>query len=121
MNTKNNRQFQNSDIRMKHAMLELVNTTPFDKITVRLICSKAGVNRSTFYAHYVDIYDMITQMETNLQKELMSNYLASENMIPLSLESFLPFLAFIREHKYFYRVSLKARREFPVPQGAEPL
>lgn len=106
---------------MKQSMLELMNTTPFDKITVRLICDRAGVNRSTFYAHYTDIYDMIGQMETNLQKKLMENYPVTEHVIPLSLESFILFLAFIREHRDFYRVALKARREFPIRQGFEPL
>lgn len=121
MNKKNNKQFQSSDIRMKQAMLELMNTTPFDKITVRLICAKAEVNRSTFYAHYIDIYDMIEQMETNLKKKLLDNYSVSETVIPLSLESFITFLGFIREHKDFYRIALKARREFPLKQGLEPL
>lgn len=55
MNRKNNRQYKGSDVRMKQAMLELMNLLPFDKITVRLICEKAEVNRSTFYAHYSDI------------------------------------------------------------------
>lgn len=121
MNKKNNKQFQDSDVRMKKAMLELMNTMPFDKITVRLICGKAGVNRSTFYAHYADIYDMIEQMETNLHQSLLANYPASEKTIPLSTESFHTFLKFIREHKYFYRVALKARREFPLKQGLETL
>lgn len=121
MNKKNNRQFQNSDVRMKHAMLELMNTVPFEKITVRLICSRAGVNRSTFYAHYADIYDMIKQMETNLQKELIDNYPVSEKVIPFSPESFITFLKFIRKHRDFYRIALKTRREFPLKQGFEPL
>lgn len=121
MNKKNNRQFQNSDIRMKQAMLELMNTTPFDKITVRLICDKAEVNRSTFYAHYTDIYDMIVQMENRLRKKLMDNYPAAESVVPLSTESFMTFLEFIRENRYFYRVALKARREFPIKQGFEAL
>lgn len=121
MNRKNNRQFQSSDVRMKQAMLELMNTTPFDKITVRLICEKAEVNRSTFYAHYTDIYDMIGQMETNLQNRLMDDYPVSEKVIPFSLESFITFLEFIREHKDFYRVALKARWEFPLRFGMEPL
>ena len=106
---------------MKQAMLELMNTTPFDKITVRLICDKAEVNRSTFYAHYTDIYNMIDQMETNLQKKLMDNYPVCGHVSPLSLESFILFLGFIREHRDFYRVALKARREFPIRQGFEPL
>lgn len=121
MNKKSNRQFQNSDIRMKNAMLELMNTMPFHKITVRLICDKAGVNRSTFYAHYTDIYDMIEQLDTSLREKLMNRYPVSEHVTPLSPESFITFLKFIREHRDFYRVVLKARREFPLKQGMEPL
>ncbi len=121
MNKKNNKQFRDSDVRMKQAMLELMNTIPFDKITVRLICERAGVNRSTFYAHYTDIYDMIRQMESNLQKDLMNSYPVPGNVTPLSLESFLPFLRFIHKHMDFYRVALKARHEFPLEQGYTPL
>ena len=121
MNKKNNRQYQGSDIRMKRAMLELMNTLPFSKITVRLICEKAEVNRSTFYAHYVDIYDMLGQMEANLHKKLIENYPVPEEVAPLSPESFLTFLKFIREHRDFYRVALKARPEFPLKQWFEPL
>lgn len=120
MNKKNNRQFQSSDARMKQAMLELMNREPFEKITVRLICDRAGVNRSTFYAHYTDIYDMIEQMETNLRKKLMDSYSSGE-VIPFSMESFIPFLRFIREHRDFYRIALKTRIEFPLKQGFEPL
>lgn len=121
MNKKNNKQFHNSDVRMKQAMLELMNTIPFDKITVRLICERAGVNRSTFYAHYTDIYGMIEQMESNLQKDLMNGYSATGNVTPLSFASFVPFLKFIRKHKDFYRVALKTRCEFPLKQGYTPL
>ena len=88
---------------------------------MRLICEKAQVNRSTFYAHYMDIYDMVGQMETNLHHQLMADYFSAKDVVPLSRESFITFLRFIREHRYFYRVSLKARREFPLKQGFEPL
>lgn len=121
MNKKNNRQFQNSDVQMKRAMLELMNALPFEKITVRLICERAGVNRSTFYAHYMDIDDMIMQMETNLQKKLMESYPESEEIALFSTESLIIFLKFIREHRDFYRIALKTRREFPLRQGFEPL
>lgn len=121
MNKKRNKQYQGSAARMEQAMLELMNKMPFEKITVRLICEKAGVNRSTFYAHYRDIYYMIEQMEAELQKELMNGYPVPGSVTPLSMESFIPFLQFIREHRDFYRVALKTRREFPLKQGFDPL
>lgn len=121
MNKKNNKQFQGSAVRMEQAMLELMNCFPFEKITVKTICDRAGVNRSTFYTHYSDIYDMIEQMENNLRKKLMERYPVPGSVKPLSVESFLPFLIFIREHKDFYRIALKTRREFPIKQGFESL
>lgn len=121
MNKKNNRQYQGSAIRMEESMLQLMNCFSFEKITVKMICDKAGVNRSTFYAHYADIYDMIEQMEKNLRKELMKGYPVPGSVKPLSIESFIPFLTFICDHRDFYRVALRTRREFPLKQGFEPL
>lgn len=121
MNRRNNRQYRGSAERMEGAMLELMNAMPFEKITVRLICQRAGVNRSTFYAHYEDIYAMIRQMEEKLREGLMACYSHPGETEPLSRESFLPFLGFLRAHQSFYRVALKTRREFPLRQGYVPL
>lgn len=71
MNTKNNKRFHDTEIRMEAAMLEIMKNTEFEKITVKKICEKAEVNRSTFYAHFIDIYDMIDKMEKELSKEKM--------------------------------------------------
>ena len=38
--------------RMDEAFLELLEEKDFAYITVKEICEKAGVNRSTFYLHY---------------------------------------------------------------------
>jgi AcrR family transcriptional regulator len=35
-----------------HALLELIETKPYDLITVQDVIGKANVGRSTFYAHY---------------------------------------------------------------------
>lgn len=60
MNTKNNQRFKDTEIRMQSVMLEFMKHMEFEKITVKKICEKAQVNRSTFYAHFIDIYDMIS-------------------------------------------------------------
>lgn len=39
--------------------LELVNKKSLDKITVKDIVDKCGINRNTFYYYYRDIYDLI--------------------------------------------------------------
>ena len=46
------------------SLLENLKKTPFNKITVEALCEKARINRTTFYKHYRDKY------------ELLDNYLA---------------------------------------------
>ncbi|MBQ6120098.1 MAG: TetR/AcrR family transcriptional regulator [Clostridia bacterium] len=43
---------------IRESLLELMQDKPLNKITVKEICDRADVNRSTFYAYYEDIYDL---------------------------------------------------------------
>lgn len=121
MNTKNNQRFRETEIRMEAAMLELMKNMKFEKITVKKICEKAKVNRSTFYAHFLDIYDMLDKMERELRKELIGNYKEKGKYHIFSEESFLLFLRHIKKHKYFYKINLRTRKEFPLSQGYDQL
>jgi len=58
---------------MHDSLLELLSDRSVDEISVKELCEKAGVNRSTFYAHYGKVRDVITEMEseiTNRVKEI---------------------------------------------------
>ena len=44
--------------RLGDALVELVQEKPFDAITVQEVLDRAGVGRSTFYAHYRDKEDL---------------------------------------------------------------
>ncbi|WP_130861860.1 TetR/AcrR family transcriptional regulator [Bacilliculturomica massiliensis] len=121
MNKKNNQRFHETEIRMESTMLELMKDTEFEKITVKRICEKAKVNRSTFYAHFIDIYDMLDKMERELRKELLDSYGDKSEHQIFSEESFIQFLKHIKKHKYFYRINLQTRKSFPLKQGYEEL
>ena len=45
------------------SLVELMKDKPFTKITIRELCEKADINRTTFYAHYHDQYDLLRQIE----------------------------------------------------------
>jgi AcrR family transcriptional regulator len=49
--------------KIKKAFLQLYEERPIEKISVRLLTEAAGVNRGTFYDHYLDIYDLRDQIE----------------------------------------------------------
>lgn len=46
---------------MDEALLLLLEQKEFDAITVKEVCQKAGVNRSTFYLHYETMSDLLEE------------------------------------------------------------
>lgn len=122
MNTKNNQRFLETEIRMEATMLKLMKYTEFEKITVKKICEVAQVNRSTFYAHFIDIFDMLDKMEAVLHKEMLDKYTGtSGENLAFSEKSFIPFLQHIKEHSYFYKINLQNRKVYPIPQGYDQM
>ena len=51
---------------LKKALLELLEHKPVNKITVKEVCERAGLNRATFYAHYTDCFDLLESIEEEL-------------------------------------------------------
>lgn len=68
LKTKNN---------LYNALVELMKEKSFEEIKVSDICTKALINRSTFYSHYKDKYELlscwINDLKDNLQNELSLN------------------------------------------------
>ena len=54
--------FANTAKKMDSALLRLLETTAFEKISVTMLCNEAQVNRSTFYAHYSDTSDLLVEV-----------------------------------------------------------
>ncbi len=58
---------------IKQAFMELRAQKPLEKIKVKELCDLACINKSTFYAHYQDIYALATAIE----EELVASVVAS--------------------------------------------
>lgn len=50
-------------------LIELMKEKSFEEIKVSDICEKALINRSTFYAHYEDKYELLVDFLSNLKEE----------------------------------------------------
>ena len=48
----------------------LLKENPVRKITVTKICEVSGVNRTTFYKYYLDVWDLLDQIEAGLADEM---------------------------------------------------
>ena len=60
--------------RLKDAFLELFQTKEPGEITVVELCRKAGLNRSTFYAHYAYIDQMIREILWESVGDVLEGY-----------------------------------------------
>ncbi|MGM9938040.1 MAG: TetR/AcrR family transcriptional regulator [Candidatus Ornithomonoglobus sp.] len=71
MEKKRNRNAIRSVNMLMDAYFELLSSMPAEKITVTAIVNKAGLNRSTFYAHFDCPNDVRRLLEERLVEELM--------------------------------------------------
>lgn len=61
---------------IRESFLKLLAHKPVRRITVRELCESAGINRGTFYAHYLDVYDLLEQIENELLEEFEESFAA---------------------------------------------
>lgn len=59
---------------IENSFLELLQEKPAAKITVTEICGKAQINRATFYKHYLDVADLLDQLEENLFSAIRASF-----------------------------------------------
>ncbi len=105
MNTKNNKRRRDSINAIEKVFVELLQTTELNRITVSDICKKTGLNRSTFYSNYIDIYDLADKVRTRLENEfsqLFADYdYFNENTGALQM------FRHIKENQLFYKTYFK--------------
>ncbi len=104
MNIKNNKRSQNTDEAIIRAAFEamLLGGKQISRITVREICEKAGINRSTFYAHYSDVFDLFEKVEQQMAEMCKERLLGRAHMgFRAMMESVFEF---IMEYKDFYQI-----------------
>ncbi|TDM12248.1 TetR/AcrR family transcriptional regulator [Macrococcus lamae] len=96
---------------IEHAFLKLLEEHRFRNITIKMICEAAEINRSTFYAYYLDKYDMLDQMiDTHLSvigqfvEETSMNMMNAEDKKPIIKKYFLDLFSYIYLHQQFFRV-----------------
>ena len=69
---KNESKYFNTVRLMNQALLLLLEKKEFEFITIKEICQKAGVNRSTFYLHYENIMDLFDETVCFLNDDFVS-------------------------------------------------
>ncbi len=106
MNTKNNRRRRESVAKIEHVFIELLQTNRLNQITVSNICKRAGLNRTTFYANYLDIYDLADKIKEHLESEPERLY-QDEHINSFNSNDYLKLFRHIKENQLFYKTYFK--------------
>lgn len=117
---KSESKYFNTALRMDEALLALLEEKDLEYITVKEICHRAGVNRSTFYLHYETIADLVDEALEMInqrfrsyfpqqEEEVLGNMGSREreNLVLVTREYLLPYLRFIRDNKKVYRAAFR--------------
>ncbi len=120
--------YYNTSLLMDEALLLLLEKKEYEFITVKEICEKAGVNRSTFYLHYESIDDLLeetinminarfTEAFNNEQLNVISS--SKENLFFINEKYLLPYLNFVKENKRIYKLIYKYAHLFQTQKTLE--
>lgn len=106
MNTKNNSRKRTSVKKIESAFMELLQTKKPGDITVSEISALAGVNRSTFYANFIDTDDLAEKLKERLLSEFREIY-RTEVKTRTTSNDFLKLFYHVKENQMLYRAYFK--------------
>lgn len=106
MNTPNNKRKKESRRKMETVFIELLQDRNLEQISVTDLCKQAGVNRTTFYANYVDIYDLADSIRHQLEAGLSELY-QEEIASGFNSNDYLKLFRHIKENQLFYQTYFK--------------
>lgn len=121
---KSESKYFNTALCMDEALISLLKVKDLEYITVKEICEKADVNRSTFYLHYETIADLVNEaVETVNQRFLACFSEAAKGvagkiscaglpeLVLITREYLYPYLRFVSENKDLYRAAFRNPKE----------
>lgn len=86
------------------ALMTLMTERKFEDISVKEICDRAMVHRTTFYKHYEDKYELLTRGMRQTHEMLI----AELELVGKDTSSYARFFAYVAIHERFYRVMLSS-------------
>ena len=111
MNIKNNKRKKESQEKIEKTFIELLQTKEVKDISVSDICKICKLNRSTFYANYIDIYDLVDKLKIRMMEEFLNIYIDECKSYTHSY-NFLKLFENIKENQLFYKTYFKLGFDF---------
>lgn len=117
---KSESKYFNTALLMDEALIALLEVKDLEYITIKEICQKAGVNRSTFYLHYETISDLANEAMEVVNERFQSYFeqkaedlidhiddMQLKDLVFINKEYLQSYLQFIRDNKKVYRAAFR--------------
>lgn len=101
MNVKNNKRRKESIAKIEKAFVNMLQAKEIGQISVTDICKDTGLNRSTFYANFIDIYDLADKLGQKLEQDFDAHFSNNEDRTALTM------FRHIYENQLFYKTYFK--------------
>lgn len=111
MNTPNNQRKKHSKEKIKKAFLEQLQAKELNKISVTDIVKNAHINRSTFYANYIDIYDLADKIREEMFYNMLELY-KDEAVSHKHSYNYLKLFRHIKDNQIYYKTLFKLNFDF---------
>lgn len=122
---KSESKYFNTAKKMNLALISLLKKKPFEYITISELCETAGVNRSTFYLHYENTYDLLGETTQYILDDFLSYFTKDTKSITLNLTDcelgelnfvnskyLTPYLTYIKDNKEIFSTALTHIKSF---------
>ena len=106
MNKFNNKRKRNSQEQIEKTFVQLMQTKELSDISITDICKITKLNRSTFYANYIDIYDLADKVRLRLTNDIIQLY-EHEITNKQNTNNYLKLFHHIKENQLFYKTYFK--------------
>jgi len=108
-NTKTDRRVKYTNMQLRDALVSSLQKDHISNITVKSLCELADVNRSTFYAHYRDPYDLLYHIEREVLgniKRYLEKQEYSDDKRPISFQVLNRILEYVKEKADLFKALL---------------
>lgn len=115
---KSQSKYYNTACLMDEALILLLDKKEYTFITVKEICEKAGVNRSTFYLHYETIDDLLSETIEYIGENIRHQYeneqvidirkinsCPIEDLLLITPKYLIPYLEFTKSKKQIFKTA----------------
>lgn len=102
--------------RMDDALLSLLEKKDYEYISIKEVCHIANVNRSTFYLHYENMDDLLSECVNDIYSSFFDTFqtqskvkldfqaVEKEKLNFITPDYLLPFLSFVKENQRVLRI-----------------